>query len=151
MWHNYPYKYTLEKVEKKLIDKVRWPYPVTHSRCSFKKNESWVHIVLKKEETNNCIRVFEIDFHFYFPTFHLFIKTKTFVRISITESIRDGIYTRRIQRKEQIVDLPAMREDSIYSEKQSETSITWSIHDESCEKNAQYVFDNIKDTLFNIK
>lgn len=154
MWNDHRYDYSLNEVIKKIISHLPPQYKFSSEngggRSQFNK-EWWSRIVIKKRENENQSRTFEMILVFSFPSFPFYFKPSVLLKVRELFENKYTIF------KETTIKLPNLKEDSTYAEKQSATSITWSIHEESCEKNAQYVFDNIKivysllDSILSIK
>lgn len=141
MWKDSRYNYSLNEVVKKVISNLPSQYKFSSENGggrSKNDKEWWSRIVVKKIENENQLRTFELIFVFSFPSFPFYFKPSALLRV---RELFDNRYTIF---KETTIKLPKLKEDSTYAEKQSETSVTWSIHKQSCEENAQYVFDNIK-------
>lgn len=154
MWNDSPYNYSLNEAVKKVISNLPSQYRFSSNNGggrSKNDKEWWSRIVVKKEEGGSQLRTFEMIFVFSFPAFPFYYKPSVLVKVRELYESRYTIF------KEVTIKLSNLKEDSTYAEKQSATSITWSIHKESCEINAQYVFDNIKivysllDSILSIK
>ncbi|TMI89431.1 MAG: hypothetical protein E6H08_16555 [Bacteroidetes bacterium] len=141
MWNNNKYDYSLNEVIKKVISNLPSQYKFSSEngggRGQFDK-EWWSRIVVKRGNSGNQSRTFEMIFVFSFPSFPFSFKPKVLIKV---RELYDHTYTIY---KEQYVKLPNLKEDSIFAETVSDTSVTWKIHTGSCENNAQYVFENIR-------
>jgi len=141
MWNDNRYNYSLNEVVKKVISNLPSQYKFSSENGggrSQNDKEWWSRIVVKKRESESQLRTFEMIIVFSFPSFPFYFKPSVLLKVRELFENRYTIF------KETTIKLPNLKEDSAYAEKQSETSITWSIHKQGCEANAQYVFDNIK-------